>query len=389
MGTSAYRPENALDGSDDTFWSSSSDIKFEFVSVKFTFPKDIRSVKCQLQQEGYGPMMVIIEKSSDGIYWARSTEVSDMLGWGNSLQIYPLVRMDVLPAVSSFALRNQADPRWCLGVRPTPAEDPEDPPIALMEDAPLELQPCADSKTTQYWQLRSDFFLANAADNTMVVRVRDLSGATDRPFDGLALEMGKHECVTTEDGVTTCPPWFHDSRFVFHDQEKGGLMASRSAQQNIVMTFAALEEGSPVSFAKCGDDANVPADISSCNNHTLQQFEAKPMFLVEPNKMAVACSPYTHMDIEPIQSPDETFAMALCAKDPDCIAYNYAASDATCSTDPPCEGKYKGYVWACESLHEVHSGVAGWSLGVRCGKLEPFIEEEKKKEEKTKKRADL
>ncbi len=126
----------------------------------------------------------------------------------------------MLPAVSSFALRSQADPRWCLGVRPTPAEDPEDPPIALMDDAVLELQPCADSRTTQYWQLRSDFFLANAADNTMVVRVRDPSGATDRPFDGLALEMGKHECVTTEDGVTTCPPWFQDSRFVFHDQEK-------------------------------------------------------------------------------------------------------------------------------------------------------------------------
>lgn len=37
-----------MDGSDDTFWSSSSDVKFEFVSVKFTFPKNIRYVRCQL-----------------------------------------------------------------------------------------------------------------------------------------------------------------------------------------------------------------------------------------------------------------------------------------------------------------------------------------------------
>lgn len=39
--------------------------------------------------------MVIIEKSMDGISWARSTEVSDMLDWANSLQVYPLVKMDV------------------------------------------------------------------------------------------------------------------------------------------------------------------------------------------------------------------------------------------------------------------------------------------------------
>ena len=38
---------------------------------------------------------------------------------------------------------------------------------------------------------------------------------------------------------------------------------------------------------------------------SLFQFELKPMFLVESRKMAIACAPYTHMNLEPVPVEDE------------------------------------------------------------------------------------
>jgi len=168
--TSKFKPAQAMDGKQNTYWSSSSNIKFEYLAVEFKEPQDIRSVKAQLTSATMGPTMVIIEKSFDGKHWARSTEVAAMKGWGSKMETYPLVQMDTLPAVSTFAIRSQEDPRYCLGVRPTPAKDPEDPADPLKEGALLEAQLCADATTTQYWSLRIDGLLANSKDNTYVMK---------------------------------------------------------------------------------------------------------------------------------------------------------------------------------------------------------------------------
>lgn len=169
--TSKHQPMMAMDGDPKTFWSSSSDIKFEYVAVKFKTPKDIRSIKCQLESVNMGPAMVIVEKSFDGMNWARSTEISEMLSWGNKMQLYKLIDMDVVPQVSTFSLRSQVNPSFCVGVKETAAEDPEDPPLPLEEGAKLEIQKCSDSRSTQYWQLRGDFLLGNAKDVNMVIHV--------------------------------------------------------------------------------------------------------------------------------------------------------------------------------------------------------------------------
>ena len=50
--------------------------------------------------------MVIIEKSSDGENWSRSTEISDMKKWGSKMETYPLLDMDFVP-FSVFSLRSQ------------------------------------------------------------------------------------------------------------------------------------------------------------------------------------------------------------------------------------------------------------------------------------------
>jgi len=84
-----------------------------------------------------GPAMVIVEKSLDGEWWSRSTEVADMKEWGDKMETYPLITMNhgVAPVVarcvalellcvsvptSIFAFRSQDNPRFCVGVRPTP-----------------------------------------------------------------------------------------------------------------------------------------------------------------------------------------------------------------------------------------------------------------------------
>jgi len=56
----------------------------------------------------------------------------------------------------------------------------------------------------------------------------------------------------------------------------------------------------------------------------------------------------------------------VCIQDTECTAYNWV--------DDTAEGNLKNKVFSCTAMHEVHSGVVGWELGVRAGTLEPFAE---------------
>jgi hypothetical protein len=92
---SENKAEKAIDGSMDTFWSTSDKYKFEWIGVEFESPQEIASIKMQLTDWQMGPAMVIVEKSLDGEWWSRSTEVADMKDWANSMQVYPLITMNM------------------------------------------------------------------------------------------------------------------------------------------------------------------------------------------------------------------------------------------------------------------------------------------------------
>jgi len=362
-----------------TFWSSSADLKFEFVSVKFKSPKDIRSVKAQLTSADMGPTMVIVEKSMDGENWSRSTEISDMKSWGTKLETYPLINMDVQPP-SVFALRSQENPYLCVGVKPKQKVDDagEDIPDMfdnLAEGQPLVVQVCSDNTVEQYWQLdEDDRFLRNAKNRDMIVHVDELK-------NGGKLTVKKYVCEVGEDGKPgACPSWGVRATFSFAPEEKGGLILNHHENfRNLILSMADLKADAAVVLGTCGTKGTESADIKNCAPVKAgSQFELKPMFLIEKQKQALGCGPYSHQKIEPKEAKDETTAMELCAANANCLAYNYAKKDdsTVCGKEPPCQGKYTGHVWLCEDLHEVHSGVTGWSLGLRAGRLEPFVEEE-------------
>merc|ERR1711865_297552 len=47
------------------------------------------------------------------------TEIPEMKEWADQMQLYPLITMNKVPK-SVFAFRSQNDPRFCVGVKPTP-----------------------------------------------------------------------------------------------------------------------------------------------------------------------------------------------------------------------------------------------------------------------------
>jgi len=365
--TSETKAEKATDGNAKTFWSASSDLKFEWIGVEFDKPKDIRSIKAQLSSPMMGPTMVIVEKSMDGEIWSRVNEIANMQDWGKKLQLYPLITMDRVPK-SVFALRSQKNPVFCLGVKPTPnAEDPEADPFPIFENAALEVQKCDDNKNTQYWQLAGGQTtrLKNAADQNFVLHM-------DKGASGAKLSVKK-----CSDG---CKDFTNDV-FAFADGAKGGLMRAKDANSNLVITAAALKEGSAVTMQECADikdpKEKVDAEVSKCSklaDKTLAQFELKPMFVIEKGKQSIACAPYSHSHAKPTPCNKQVVAQELCAKDNKCSAYNWVDATPMGGVD----GVSKNAVYLCTDLHEVHSGVAGWELGVRAGRLEPFVEEAQK-----------
>merc|ERR1712159_4162 len=364
--TSETKAEKAFDGNPKTFWSASSDLKFEWIGVEFEKEMDIRSIKAQLSDWMMGPTMVIVEKSMDGEIWSRVEEIANMQDWGKKLQLYPLITMDHVPK-SVFALRSQKNPVFCIGVKSTPRKkedgsvDEEADPLPIAEDAALEVQKCDDNKNTQYWQLMAGQTtrLLNAADQSYVLHM-------DKAEDG-----GRLTVKVCKEG---CKDWKNDV-FAFAEKAGGGLMRGKDANNNLVITAAALKEAAAVTMQECADikdpkdkaDATI-AKSSKLKDKTLSQFELKPMFILEKGKQTVACAPYSHSHAKPTPCNSQVKAQELCAKDDKCSAYNWVDS-----TPIGVDGVSKDAVYLCTDLHEVHSGVSGWELGVRAGRLEPFV----------------
>ena len=108
------------------------------------------------------------------------------------------------------------------------------------------------------------------------------------------------------------------------------------------------------------------------------------VFILEEGKQTISCAPYSHDNVEPAPAENRAAAqeacaavsvhrplnlyMSACMQDPECTAYNWVDGNA--------EGQLKNKVYSCTAMHEVHSGVVGWELGVRAGTIEPFAKKE-------------
>jgi len=354
INTSPNKAAMAIDGSMDTFWSTSDKYKFEWIGVVFEAPQEIASVKMQLTDWKMGPTMVIVEKSFDGEWWSRSTEIPEMKEWADQMQLYPLITMNKVPK-SVFAFRSQNDPRFCVGVKPTPHptdEKAEANPMA--EDAILEIQICNDNTNTQYWAMDPEPrpMLKNAADQSFVAHLNGTTAAGA----GLSIKQCR-------DG---CDEGFDDDVWAYAEEASGGVAYNKKAP-NLVLypKGGVLEEGAEVVLEACGADGETAA-IAACSDKPFAQWELLPMFVLEDGKQTIACAPYSHDNVEPAPAANRETAQEVCAKDNECCAYNWVDANA--------EGAVTDKVYACTAMHEVHSGVQGWELGIRAGRLEPFVE---------------
>jgi len=356
LNESENKAEKAIDGSADTFWSTSDKYKFEWIGVEFDTPQEIGSIKMELTDEFMGPSMVIVEKSFDGEWWSRSTEITSMGDWGTSKVTYPLIAMNKVPK-SLFAFRSQENPHFCVGVRPTPhPTDEKADPYPLFEDAKLEVQICDDKTNTQYWQLSDDPrpMLKNAADQSFVVHI---NGSTT-----VGSALSAKQC---RDG---CAEGFDDDVWKYAGDAAGGLAYNKN-QPNLVLApkGGALEAGVDVVLDACGAESDT-AEIGACADKSSARWELLPMFILEEGKQTISCAPYSHDNVEPAPAENRAAAQEACAADPECTAYNWVDGNA--------EGQLKNKVYSCTAMHEVHSGVVGWELGVRAGTIEPFAKKE-------------
>jgi len=352
-GGNTYKPENAIDNSGETFWSAANKYKYEWIGVEFEEPMEVGSVKMQLVDWQFGPAMVVVEKSLDGEWWSRSTEISDMKDWATTLQLYPLIQMATVPP-SVFAFRSQEDPTFCLGVRTTsilvnsslPASEQGDP-VDICDFARLEVQVCDSDRTTQYWALDEDQVLRNAEDQTYVMHV---NGSTADKT-----ELSVRKCTDgRSDG-------FEDD--VWEYVETGGGIIRNQNQPHLLAypKGGQLTEGTVVSLEMCGAEGDT-ALFEDCESNIHARFELLPMFVLEAGVQTISCAPYSHSSVEPAAASSRNEAQEICAKDLTCAAYNWVDSTA--------EGNVIDKVYACTAMHEVHSGVVGWELGVRAGRLD-------------------
>lgn len=375
--------EDAFKDGDDTYWMSNTKNKDEFIGIQFENPVDVKKVKLKVLDIAHAPPRFVIEQSADGENWARALEVTDAKDWDQKIELFSWVPKDEVPS-GVFAIRSQKDPTFCIGARPIP--DPDEPdlvaPTPIDYSTELDVQRCSDERQTQFWYFdAANGRLHNAAGATYIARAGggDSSGS-EVPVDGsvapsVGAEMTVGKCTTGCTDDTT-------NLFSYSDSAMGGfLRMSKSGWNNLVIAAPTDSDGNiaegAVTIAQCGSNGNAPATLSSCTDLVNAQWELSPMFNIEPNKKAINCSPYSHSHAEPDICTDQLTAQTLCAKDKQCMAYNWVDNSA--------EGNDKDKVWLCHELHDVHfktenDDLVGWELGLRNGFAEDLIEREKRKE---------
>jgi hypothetical protein len=338
---------HAFDGKQDTVWESLDGEPGQFIGVEFKENKDIKSCVMRTPDMVKGPGAVMVEKSDDGVTFARVAEISDMKEWGTKDQLYKFVPMDILPS-SVFSIRSQKDPAYCIGVR-TRKEFPEDEDSAIIhieEGAQLELQKCLDDTVTQWWSFDvARGLLHSAADSIYIAHVQgDLAASY--------FEIKK--CIEG------CPDATKDE-FMYSDSVRGGFLRQRTGRQNIVISVkdGEIKQGNVVNLGECGSDPEAAAELNACPENQESQWELVPMFALEEHTQAIKCSPYSHNLDDPDPAATRQEAQRLCAADNECSAYNWADNSVE---------DYPNRVYLCHKLHDVHPNADGWELGVRAGR---------------------
>merc|ERR1711865_663973 len=348
-GGDTYKPNMAIDNNNETFWSARNGNKFEWIGVEFEEPQEIGSVKMQLVDWQFGHAMVIVEKSYDGNWWSRSTEVTDVKDWSTEMQLFPLIQMAMLPP-SVFAFRSQVEPRFCIGVRTTsPPASAQGDPVEMGEFSRLEIQVCDDNRNTQYWALDGGArsMLRNAADQSYVVHVNGSSAQ--------GTDLSVRQCI---DG---CSDGFEDDLWEYGD-DGGGVLRNKNQPHLLAYPKGGeFKEGVQIIVQMCGAEGDV-ALSEDCDDENGARFELLPMFVLEEAVQAISCAPYSHSAVSPANATTRAEAQQICAQDSLCNAYNWADATAT--------GNITDKVYSCTAMHEVHTGVTGWELGVRAGRLE-------------------
>jgi hypothetical protein len=366
---------DAFKDGDDTYWMTNTKIKDEFIGVQFENPTDVKKIKMKVKDLAHSPPRFVVEESTDGDNWARAVEVTNTKDWDEKITTFSWTPMDATPA-SVFAIRSQKDPTFCIGARPIP--DPEEPeliaPKPIDFDTQMEVQRCSDASIPQFWYFdKSNGRLHNAAGEIYIAQVGGggngtvPTDASVAPAVGTGMSIGKCTNNCAEDQTNL---------FAYSESLMGGfLRLSTPGWQNLVIAAPTTAEGGiaegQVTIGKCGNNGNNAAALSLCEDMTHAQWELMPMFQIENNKKAINCSPYSHSNLEPTSCTDRQTAQALCAKDKQCMAYNWVDSSAT--------GDVKEKVWLCYALHDIHlktenDDLVGWELGTRSGFAEDLVE---------------
>jgi len=356
----------AFDGKTGTYWLAGTNEKDEWIGQKFAAPQDIQSIKIKVLSSANAPSAFIIEKSDDGENWSREIEVTNCKTWEKKQETFAWAPYDTTPS-SVFAIRSQAHPRFCVGVKPTPIpDDPEADPIAIKFHASLQVQLCDDMKIPQWWNFDKRGLIHNSAGTEYIAHINATDSAAGSPF---GVGECKKDCDKNEADLLQ-----------YSEGLQGGFLRLKAlTKNNLVLGPKDLDKngmpvvGTDVVLHECGDTKDLKdktktpdANINNCPKLKHSQWELFPMFQIEKSKRALNCSPYSHTHKKPEQASDQATAQRLCAKDNKCIAYNWR--DAT-------PGDITNKVYLCWELHDVHSAQTGWELGIRAGRAEDFIEE--------------
>jgi hypothetical protein len=361
-------PAEAMDGDESTHWRAEDKSNGQWIGVDFGDgnAQEVQSVTIKTTSASTSPPQFIIEKSTDGLEWARVMEFTDPKAWYDAAETYSWRSLDSVPP-SVFAIRSQLNPLMCIGVKETPdANDPENgAPTPIMTGASLEIQLCDDMRTPQWWsfdQVRG--LIHNAADMEWILDVNAtlLPDGTTGPFPNYLIgecppcdknvNPSCTSCVTrgyernpdaAPFGATTDLPQ-DVNNFEYLEGDDGGLLklkngvtkpASEGGGQvhlDLILSpenadVNSIAVGDLVTLVSCGGDettsGDIPVNIEKCPTLKHAQWELLLMFNMEENKKAVNCAPYSHSHAAPILAETKQDAQRACAADIDCAVYNW------------------------------------------------------------------
>jgi len=363
---------NAFDGKADTAWVAKRLEAGEYVGLKLSEAKEVKSVQIKQLDELHGVRSAVLEKSQDCEYFARVAEFPDFHHSYTKDKLFSFAGLYETPP-GVFQIRSRHDVNMCFGVKIPKAEE-EDvaggvPQKGFDDGAQVEIQMCNINVIPQFFSFgdsTSDGRVVSAQDNSMVMLLSDAEGPPSAdpkpaPKEGGALVMKRCQ--------DQCPNF---NTFFRLDRLEGIMIDTKAPAFVLQPTEGKFKKKTPVVSSQCapkpdkGKDQK-EASLAECKDKTYAQFDLIPLFTIEKDKKAINCAPYSHTrDKKPIQVANEKEAQRACAKDPDCTVYMYADDTATNPQD-------RGKAWTCTRLNEVNSGndengepkYGGYRLGFR------------------------